>query len=94
MTVPASSSFPEHLPTIELPYLSLAKVTEGDAEEAERVFDASRDLGCFWLDLSDHPLGRQLLQDVDKLLHISKEFCDLDLEEKNRFPFNASDSTG
>ena len=51
---------PEGLPTYHLPKISIAKLIEGDKEEAKTVFDICAQDGFFYLNLMDHPLGRKL----------------------------------
>lgn len=84
------SPFPEDLPVIPLPRLSLARLLASDAEECHRLLEASQHFGCFQLDLSDSPSGHQFLSRVDAAFDVGKAFCAEDMEEKKKFPLDKS----
>lgn len=65
--------FPEDVPTIQLEKISLSKLLNGDEAEASRVFDICTSTGFFYLDMLDHPTGRQLWQNVCKVCYRGRE---------------------
>ncbi|KAI9842225.1 MAG: hypothetical protein M1837_007370 [Sclerophora amabilis] len=76
--------FPDDVPTATLPRLSLNKLVNGDCDESERLFEACRDLGFFYLDLEDHEQGMKLLRIVDGIFAKSDALFDMSIEEKQK----------
>ena len=89
---PGLPPFPDDVPTAPLLRLSLAKLLAGDAAEYERLFEASIDIGFFYLDLQDSEQGRSLLLDADDLFQVGDKLFQLPLEEKKQYDFSAQDS--
>ncbi|KAJ5541760.1 hypothetical protein N7494_006836 [Penicillium frequentans] len=89
---PDLSPFPTEIPTAPLLRLSLGKLLAGDKSELDRLFEASVEIGFFYLDFQDSQLGSSLLQDVDKLFGVGKELFELSLEEKNKYDFSKQNS--
>lgn len=85
-------AFPEDVPTAPLLRLSLAKLLAGDSAEYERLFQASVEIGFFYLDLENSAYGASLLQDADSLFRVGEELFKLDLEEKKQYDFSAQNS--
>jgi isopenicillin N synthase-like dioxygenase len=80
--------FPEGVPVAPLVTISLKSLLEGPSNpEHERLFEASKNLGFFYLDMRDAPVGEDLLSEADTLFDLSKEFFDMPLEEKNKYDF-------
>lgn len=84
--------FPDNVPTAPLLRLSLAKLFAGDTAEYERLFQASVEIGFFYLDLQESGLGTSLLNDADNLFKVGEKLFELDLEEKNRYDFSTQNS--
>ena len=82
-------AFPENLPVIRLTRISLSKLLADDTEESTRLFQASKNLGYFLIDLDDHPCGQLILRQTEDALALSKEFCALEQDEKIRFPLDS-----
>jgi hypothetical protein len=77
---------PQGLPTIDLPKISIAKLLDGDAEEAKRVYDISTRTGFFYLNLMDHPTGRKLWENACIARNIGQKLMStLTMEEKDSF---------
>jgi alpha-D-ribose 1-methylphosphonate 5-phosphate C-P lyase len=56
--------FPDDVPLVPLQKLSLDKLLHHDTAEAERLFEVCTDTGFFYLDMMDHPMGRQMWEDT------------------------------
>ena len=84
--------FPDDVPTVPLLRLSLKKLYDEDQDESRRLFQVSKDLGFFYLDLRGTPTGHSILQDVDDLFTVGEELFDLDVEEKQKYDFSAQKS--
>ena len=84
--------FPDDVPTVPLLRLSLKKLYHEDQDESRRLFQVSKDLGFFYLDLRGTPTGHSILQDVDDLFTVGEELFDLDVEEKQKYDFSAQKS--
>ena len=82
-----STSFPSDIETAPLLTISLSKLIENDHVEQSRLYDASKALGFFYLDLRGCREGEALLRDADKLFDINKAFFDLPIKVKQRFDF-------
>lgn len=85
--------FPNNVPTAPLLRISLEKLLKQDPEEQERCWKACCGLGFFYLDLRSSTEGHEtingqgLLEDVDRLFEVMKEFYDLDVQEKAKYDF-------
>ncbi|MCJ1249981.1 hypothetical protein MMC30_007207 [Trapelia coarctata] len=86
--------FPDNIPTAPLLRLSLAKLLAKpeDGEESQRLFQASKELGFFYLDLRDTALGEGVLRDVDALFGVGRELFELEREEKQKYDFSGEGS--
>ena len=65
--------------TVPLLRLSLAKLRDLDAEESQRFFEASKELGFFYLDLQGVDDGHAMLHDVDALFEVGEKLFQEDL---------------
>ncbi|KZP01734.1 oxidoreductase [Calocera viscosa TUFC12733] len=74
--------FPEDIKTAPLVTLHLTKLLANDADENARLFEASKNLGFFYLDMRGCPEGETLLKGKDALFETAEEFHELPLEEK------------
>jgi isopenicillin N synthase-like dioxygenase len=82
--------FPDDVPTAPLLRLSLHKLLKRDDAEVERFNRACEDLGFFYLDLEGD--GDSLLRDANQLFDVVEAFCDLPLEEKEKYDFSSKKS--
>ncbi|MCJ1405046.1 hypothetical protein MMC11_008272 [Xylographa trunciseda] len=84
--------FPNDVSCVPLLKLSFKKLQDGDSEESNRLFEASKQLGFFYLDLRDTLEGDSILEDVDKLFRIGEQLFDLEVEEKQKYDFSGQKS--
>jgi isopenicillin N synthase-like dioxygenase len=84
--------FPDDVPTAPLVRLSLKKLLDGDGDESTALFQASKDLGFFYLDLRQTPQGESVLSDVDDLFRVGGSLFDLAIEEKQKYDFSEEKS--
>jgi isopenicillin N synthase-like dioxygenase len=89
---PGLAPFPDDVSTAPLLRLSSEKLLAGDPTEHERLFQASTDIGFFYLDLSDSEQGSSLLGDADNLFQVGERLFELSLEEKQQYDFSAQNS--
>ncbi|PYH43179.1 Clavaminate synthase-like protein [Aspergillus saccharolyticus JOP 1030-1] len=85
MTIPnyASSDatdFPPDLPVAELQTLNLGRLQAGDQDEAQRLLEASRHDGAFYLELA--AVGSEIFPVLESVYDFSEKIFDLPLEEK------------
>ena len=59
--------------TVPLLRLSLRKLQDFDPEESQRLFEVSKDLGFFYLDLTEADTGSEILQDVGSLFAVGEQ---------------------
>jgi hypothetical protein len=77
----------EGLQTFELQRISLAKLLDGDYEEGKRVFNICSNEGFFYLDLTTHPKGIELLEYAHRMHHMGRDaMTNTSLSEKREFP--------
>ena len=84
--------FPDDVPCAPLLKLSYQKLLDGDVEESQRLFEASKQLGFFYLDFRDSREGASILEDVDRLFDVGEQLFDLDVEEKQKYDFSSAKS--
>lgn len=89
---PGLPPFPDDVPTAPLLRLSLSKLLAGDKAELERLYEASVDIGFFYLDLHDCEHGKLLLEDADGLFQVGERLFELSLEEKKKYDFSVQNS--
>lgn len=89
---PGIPPFPDDISTAPLLRLSSRKLLEGDPTEHKRLFQASTDIGFFYLDLSDSDQGSSLLGDADDLFQVGERLFQLSLEEKKQYDFSGQNS--
>jgi len=56
--------FPEDVQIAEIEKISLNKLLNSDHVELQRVFDICTGVGFFYLDMMDHPKGKQMWEDA------------------------------
>lgn len=86
------SSFPNHVPTAPLVTISLKKLVDRDAEEQERLFNASKSLGFFYLDMTECEDGESLLDESSTMFDLMENFYELPVKEKLKYDFAAEGS--
>ncbi|OQD81453.1 hypothetical protein PENANT_c027G06759 [Penicillium antarcticum] len=84
--------FPDDIATAPLLRLSLGKLIAGDPSEYANLFQASSDIGFFYLDLSDSEQGSSLLGDADTLFKLGERLFELSLDEKKKYDFSRQNS--
>ena len=89
---PGLAPFPDDVSTAPLLRLSSEKLLAGDPTEHGRLFQASTDIGFFYLDLSDSVEGLSLLGDADDLFQVGERLFELNLEEKRLYDFSGQNS--
>lgn len=77
--------FPEGLKTIELQTISLSKIQNGDTTEQDRMFEACKSWGFFYLDLSNCPQGETIHTGSEEIARVGEKFMALPLDEKLKF---------
>ncbi|KAJ5159902.1 uncharacterized protein N7482_006906 [Penicillium canariense] len=89
---PGLPPFPDDVSTAPLLRLSLGKLLAEDIHEFERLFQASVEIGFFYLDLEGSQHGTSLLRDADELFKVGERLFQLSLEEKKKYDFSAQNS--
>jgi isopenicillin N synthase-like dioxygenase len=89
---PGIPPFPDDVATAPLLRLSSGKLLAGDSAEYAKLFQASTDIGFFYLDLSDSEQGSSLLGDADTLFKIGENLFELSLDEKKKYDFSGQNS--
>ncbi|KAF2643106.1 Clavaminate synthase-like protein [Massarina eburnea CBS 473.64] len=83
------SSFPDDVPTAPLVTISLQKLVAEDGKEKERLFEASKSLGFFYLDMQECDHGKTLLSGSEEMFDLMERFYELPVEEKLKYDFAA-----
>lgn len=84
--------FPEDLPTAPLVSISLAKLEASDGVESQAFFNASQELGFFYLNMDGSPLGENIVSEAEQLHKLQQEFFKLPTEEKETYAREKIDS--
>lgn len=77
--------FAEGLTTAPLVSISLNKLEAQDETESRSFFQASKDLGFFYLSMEGSELGEKIVSQAEQLHAIQKQFHSLPNEEKEEF---------
>ena len=77
--------FPGGLPLAPIAIISHQKLLENDPDEAERVLEACKTHGFFYLDLTDDVNEQSLLEESEELLKLAYRAFDCPEEEKRKF---------
>jgi isopenicillin N synthase-like dioxygenase len=86
LSFPTLAPFPKDIPTAPLLRLSLASL-RSSPEESDRLFTAAKELGFFYLDLRNDPLGEELLSESSQFFDLAPRFYDLGREELSKFDY-------
>lgn len=84
--------FPEGFPTVSLETISLAKLLDParpSEEEENRVFEACKGRGFFYLDLAGCAPGETIARGADQVAAVAEDVFKLPLEEKLSYRFHA-----
>lgn len=78
--------FPHDVPCIELQTFSVSSLEKGDPITEEKLFEACKAQGFFFLDLknSQHEAS-SMPQDAEELARVMEEISKLPVEEKEKF---------
>lgn len=77
--------FAEGVETAPLVSISLAKLEANDTAESEAFFEASKNLGFFYMNMEGSSLGERIVTESEQLLQIQKQFHELPEEERDNF---------
>ena len=80
-TFPESNEFK----CVELATISLQKLLDHDGTEEDRVFEACKGRGFFYLDLAGPDWGETILKGSEDLARVGERFMALPTEEKMKF---------
>lgn len=80
-------SFPDspEFPTVELQDISLQRLVDHDEAEEQRVFEACKGRGFFYLNLTGPDNGETILKGSEEIAHVGERFMALPTEEKMKF---------
>jgi len=88
LSFPTLPPFPSKIPTAPLLRLSLSSL-RSSPEESDRLFIASKELGFFYLDLRNDPLGEELLSQSSKFFDLAPRFYDLGRDELSKYDYKS-----
>jgi isopenicillin N synthase-like dioxygenase len=91
LAFPNVPPFPSDIPTAPLHRLSLAALGSNPAESV-RLFQASKDLGFFYLDLRDDVEGERVLKEAESLFELALELFDLGRDELGKYDYKSRGS--
>ncbi|KAI8626584.1 Clavaminate synthase-like protein [Xylariaceae sp. FL1651] len=78
--------FPSGFPTVQLETISLAKLLLGrDTAEHDRVFEACKGRGFFYLDLAGCEAGDRIAKGADEVAAVAEDVFALPLDEKMKY---------
>lgn len=86
-TPQAYPPFPEsdEFPCVELATISLQKLLNHDSTEEDRVFEACKGRGFFYLELAGTDAGETILNGSEDLARVGERFMALPTDEKMKF---------
>ena len=70
--------FPDDVPVVNIPKISLAKLASEDEYEIDALYEACKEYGFFFLDLLSSSAGQQLLNNAVNMFEVSKTTLGLD----------------
>lgn len=77
--------FPDDIDAAPLFSISLGKLQVGDDAEAERLFEASKALGFFYLDMFDPELGEKIICGAEAVNALQDRWWALPNSEKDKY---------
>lgn len=87
---PIDSDFP----TIDLETISLRKIQHGDDTEHNRMFEACKDWGFFYLELPGAAEGDTIAAKVGDVARVAEQVFQLPAEEKSKYSLTGKDLFG
>lgn len=88
---PGLPPFPSDIPTAPLQRISL-KELRSTATESERLFSSAKDLGFFYLDLTDDTEGEILRAEANQFFSLAPKFYQLGRDELQKFDYKSQGS--
>jgi hypothetical protein len=76
LNFPDLPPFPEDVPTAPLLRISLTKLTQGDSGEIDRLWQACRELGFFYLDLREPSPNRKSIPKPSSANYLTEKVLD------------------
>ena len=86
--------FPDDVPICHLFKISCRKLRASNNAESDKLFHACKGTGFFLLDLRDIMEGEKLLEDVEDVLMVDREFGALSRPEKAEYASQPPEVTG
>lgn len=77
--------FAEGVKTAPLVSISLAKLEAHDAAESQAFYNASKDLGFFYLNMKGSEIGEKIVSCAEQLHQVAHDFFGLPSREKDDF---------
>ena len=77
--------FAEDITTAPLVSVSLSKLEAGDEAESKAFFEATKNLGFFYLKLDGSNLGEKMVDEAERLQALQQQFFKLPNEEKEEY---------
>ena len=77
--------FPDDITTAPLVSISLSALEAGDEEESAAFFEATKNLGFFYLKLEGSTLGEKIVEEAEALNALQKEFYQRPQEEREEY---------
>lgn len=77
--------FPVGLPTAPIARISYAKLLNHDTTESQKVVEACKLHGFFYLDMRDDADGQAFLERTESIMELATEFFSLPLRDKRRY---------
>jgi isopenicillin N synthase-like dioxygenase len=74
--------FPDNITTAPLVTISLAKLEAGDENESKAFFEATKNLGFFYMKLEGSSLGERIVDEAEQLHKMQQQFFKQPNEEK------------
>lgn len=84
----------DHYPTISLETISLRKLQDSDDAEQNRMFEACKDWGFFYLELPGAAEGETIARDADNVARVAEQIFALPVEEKLKYSLTGKDLFG
>ena len=77
--------FPSNIKTAPLVSISLSKLENGDRNESASFFEATKNLGFFYLQLEGSKLGETIVDEAEQLHALNQEFYKRPQAEREEF---------
>lgn len=77
--------FPDNITTAPLVTISLAKLEADDENESKAFFEATKNLGFFYMKLEGSSLGERIVDEAEQLHKVQQEFFKRPNQEKETY---------